>query len=128
MTAPNTAAGSAPTACGCHSTPRHGPGTELKELLRKIGIAPGPDCVCHAQAMEMNRRGAEWCEQNMSTIVGWLREGARREGLFFNGLGARFIVRAAIRESRREAARRAAQSQSLGAFPFPNNGVTARDG
>ena len=56
--------------------PNAGPGTELKKLLSRIGITPKAGCKCLARAVEMDIRGCEWCEANIDTIVGWLREEA----------------------------------------------------
>lgn len=51
----------------------------------------------------MDRQGVEWCEQNIDTIVGWLREQAHARGLpFFDAVG-RMLVRRAIRNARQRA-------------------------
>jgi len=79
-------------------------GTALKSLLASIGITATPDCPCNARAAEMDRRGCDWCEANIDTIVGWLREQAEARGrLFFDSAG-RVIVRRAILNARRAAA------------------------
>jgi hypothetical protein len=83
--------------------PTHGPGTELKKLLAKVGITASPDCACNARAAEMDRQGVEWCESNLDTIVDWLREQAEARGLPFLDLAGRLLVRRAISNARRNA-------------------------
>jgi hypothetical protein len=87
------------------SPPTSGPGTELKKLLAKVGIVATPDCSCNARAAEMDRQGVEWCEGNIDTIVGWLREQAQARGLPFLDLAGRMLVRRAIQNARKAAAR-----------------------
>jgi len=84
--------------------PAHGPGTELKKLLAKVGITAAPDCACNARAAEMDRQGVEWCEANIDTIVGWLREQATARGLPFLDVAGRLLVRRAISNARKAAA------------------------
>jgi hypothetical protein len=81
----------------------HGPGTELKKLLARVGITASPDCACNARAAEMDRQGVEWCEANLDTIVGWLREQATARGLPFLDIAGRLLVRRAIANARRNA-------------------------
>ena len=83
--------------------PTHGPGTELKKLLARVGITATPDCACNARAAEMDRQGVEWCEANLDTIVGWLREQATARGLPFLDVAGRLLVRRAIANARRNA-------------------------
>ena len=85
------------------ATPAHGPGTELKKLLARVGITATPDCSCNARAAEMDRQGVEWCEANIDTIVGWLREQAEARGLPFLDMAGRLLVRRAISNARRNA-------------------------
>lgn len=80
--------------------PTHGPGTELKKLLKKIGITASPDCSCNARARLMDERGIEWCEQNIDEIVGWLREEAGKRGLPFVDMAGRMLVNRAIKNSK----------------------------
>lgn len=85
--------------------PQRGPGTELKGLLAAIGITATPNCSCNQRAKYMDQMGVEWCQENVSTIVGWLREEARSRGLpFFDGIGT-LIVSRAINRARKDAAR-----------------------
>lgn len=80
--------------------PTDGPGTELKRLLARVGITATPDCSCNARAAEMDRQGVEWCEENIETIVGWLREQAHARGLPFIDAVGRMLVRRAIKNAR----------------------------
>ena len=80
-----------------------GPGTELKKLLARVGITSTPDCSCNARAAEMDRQGVEWCEANIDTIVGWLREQATARGLPFLDIAGRLLVKRAIANARRNA-------------------------
>jgi hypothetical protein len=83
--------------------PTFGPGTELKKLLARVGIVATDSCPCNARAAEMDRQGVEWCEANIDTIVGWLREQAEARGLPFLDLAGRMLVRRAIANARRNA-------------------------
>jgi hypothetical protein len=46
-----------------------GPGTELKKLLKLVGITASPTCSCNARARTMDTNGCDWCEANIDTIV-----------------------------------------------------------
>jgi len=81
--------------------PTHGPGTELKKLLSRVGITASPDCSCNARARTMDEKGCDWCEANLDEIVGWLREEAAKRGLPFIDLAGRMLVRRAIANARR---------------------------
>jgi hypothetical protein len=81
-----------------------GPGAELKKLLAAIGIAATPNCSCNARAAEMDRQGCDWCQENIDTIVGWLREEAEKRGLPFLDAAGRLLVKRAIRNARKAAA------------------------
>jgi hypothetical protein len=84
--------------------PTHGPGTELKKLLKRIGIVATPNCSCNARARKMDEEEAKepgWCEANLDEIVGWLREEAGKRKLPFVEVAARLVVRRAIANARR---------------------------
>lgn len=83
--------------------PGNGPGTELKKLLARVGITSTPDCSCNARAAEMDSQGVDWCDANVDTIVGWLREQAQARGLPFLDVAGRLLVRRAIANARRNA-------------------------
>jgi hypothetical protein len=86
-------------------SPGHGPGTELKKLLANwpFRIVATPNCSCNAKAAEMDRQGIEWCEANLDTIVGWLREEATKRRLPFLDAAGRLLVKRAIRNARKAA-------------------------
>lgn len=81
-----------------------GPGCHLARLLKRFGFRPTPGCRCQRYAAEMDARGCDWCEQNLDTIVGWLREEATKRGLPFLDAAGRLLVKRAIRNARRAAA------------------------
>jgi len=74
----------------------HGVGTELKKLLKLIGITASPTCACNARAKEMNERGIQWCKDNIDTIALWLKEEAERRNLPFFLYGAKKLIKIAI--------------------------------
>lgn len=76
-----------------------GPGTELKKLLASYGITPEAGCGCDDHAREMDQRGVEWCQENIDTIVGWMREEAAKRKLPFVAAAAKWLARRAIREA-----------------------------
>ena len=49
----------------------------------------------------MNDKGPDWCEQNMTTILGWLKEESNKRNLPFIESVAKLIVLRAIRLSRK---------------------------
>ena len=57
-----------------------GPGTELKAILRTLGINPGGSCDCNSKANKMDEWGVEGCRANRETILTWMREGQGRWG------------------------------------------------
>ena len=85
--------------------PPAGPGTELKKLLRLVGITATPTCPCNARAAQMDRWGADECESRQDEIVGWLREEAGRRRLPFVEMLAKKVVALAIRRARKAACR-----------------------
>lgn len=92
-------AGVAPLAPG-------GPGTELKSLLARVGIKASPTCSCNAKAAMMDANEARepgWCEKNIDTIVGWLREEATKRRLLFVDAAGKALVRLACLRARRRA-------------------------
>ena len=95
--------------CSAAPWPRDGVGTQLKRLLSKLGIRPTADCPCNDRARTMNARGIEWCEQNIATIIGWLKEEAENRKLPFLALPTKIIVQRAIKMAKRARDKRAAQ-------------------
>ena len=58
----------------------YGPGTELKAMLRMLGIEPTAACDCNQKATQMDAWGPDGCEQHFDEIVKWMREGSPRWG------------------------------------------------
>ena len=58
-------------------------------------------CSCKRHALEMNDRGNDWCDQNIDTIVGWLRDEAKRRNLPFLDAIGKLMVSRSIKKSRR---------------------------
>jgi hypothetical protein len=91
----------------------HGPGTELKKLLSRVGITATPNCKCNARVKHMDAMEAQepgWCERNIDTVVGYLREAAADRGLPFLDAAGRVLVKRAISNARKAEARRAGGS------------------
>jgi hypothetical protein len=80
-------------------------GTHLKHLLQSFFVVSTKGCKCQARAEHMNAMGNDWCEQNLETIVEWLKEEAAARGLPFISTVGRMIVRRAISNARKEAQR-----------------------
>ena len=81
-------------------TPNH-PGTILSKMIKSVGIGMTDSCSCKAHAIEMNNNGNDWCEQNIDTIVGWLRDEAKRRNLPFIDAIGKLLVSRAIKKSRK---------------------------
>ena len=79
-------------------------GTHLKKLLATFGIVASHNCSCNKRARIMNNNGPDWCEANIDTIVGWLREEASKRGLPFLDAVGKLLVRRAIKAARKAAA------------------------
>lgn len=52
-----------------------GPGTELKSILLRFGIAPG-NCQCRDMAARMDENGWEWSLDHMEEIVNVMKASA----------------------------------------------------
>jgi hypothetical protein len=85
----------------------HGPGTELSKLLKRFGIEPTPTCQCRAKAAEMDAWGCDECSkpERIEEVVAVMREEAKARGLPFVDMAGRVLVRRAISNARKEAAR-----------------------
>jgi|688.fasta_scaffold76134_4 hypothetical protein len=79
----------------------NGPGTVLSKMIKSLGIVMSDSCSCRRHAIEMNTQGNDWCEQNIDTVVGWLREEANRRGLPFVDMIGKLMVGRAIKKSRK---------------------------
>lgn len=77
-----------------------GVGAELKRLLLKWGIKEDGKCNCWKFAQLMNRKGPDWCEENLDRIVKRLRIASNKQGRFFQGWIAKRFVVSAIERSR----------------------------
>ncbi len=73
-----------------------GVGTELQNIIAKFGLRPAPNCKCQQHIREMDTNGVDWCEQNIPTITGWLREEAQRAKLPFTEIGAKRLIKRSI--------------------------------
>jgi hypothetical protein len=78
------------------------PGTELKALLKTIGIVASPTCSCNKRAKVMDEKGCDWCEQNIDEIDGWLAEEAKKRKLPYISLAGKTLIRLAIRRARKK--------------------------
>lgn len=82
--------------------PSTGPGTELKALLKTIGITAKPNCSCNKRAKIMDEKGCDWCEENIDEIDGWLAEESKKRGLPYISLAGKTLIRLAIRRARKK--------------------------
>ena len=83
----------------------HGPGTELKALLKRVGIVASPGCSCNTRAKLMDANELKepgWCEKNLETICDWLQEEATKRKLPFLRMAGKILVRKAIRNARKK--------------------------
>lgn len=78
----------------------NGPGTLLSGMLSTMGIKSTANCSCRRHALEMNEKGPEWCEQNMPTILSWLKQESEKRKLPFVESLAKMLVKRAIRQSK----------------------------
>jgi hypothetical protein len=79
----------------------NGPGTILTSMISSLGIKSTPNCSCRRHAIEMNEKGPDWCEQNLPTILGWLKEESSKRNLPYIESVASMIVKRAINTSKR---------------------------
>jgi hypothetical protein len=77
------------------------PGTILSKMIKKMGIVITSNCSCRRHALAMNENGNDWCENNIETIVGWLKEEAQKRKLPFIDAAGRFMIKRAIQKSRK---------------------------
>ena len=79
-----------------------GPGTELKALLKTIGITASPTCSCNKRAKVMDEKGCDWCEEHIDEIDGWLAEEAKNRKLPYLSLAGKTLIRLAILRARKK--------------------------
>jgi hypothetical protein len=78
-------------------------GTQLKGLLKRIGITATPNCSCNAKAAHMDKMGCQWTRDNIETVVDWLAEESKKRGLPFVRMAGRALVMAAVTLAERKA-------------------------
>ena len=78
-----------------------GPGSILSGMISAMGIKSTPNCSCRRHALEMNEKGPDWCEENLGTILSWLKEESEKRKLPFVRSVAKMMVQRAIKKSRR---------------------------
>lgn len=83
--------------------PTTGPGTELKRLLRWVGITDTGCGGCGGMAGRMDRMGSGACREMLDLIVGHLEKQAARRNLPFSRFAATKLVRLAIWKAERKA-------------------------
>lgn len=81
--------------------PAQGPGTELKKLLKTIGIEAKPGCKCNKRAQMMDEMGCDWCAANIDTIAAWLAEEAERRSLPYVPSAGKLLIKWAISRARK---------------------------
>jgi hypothetical protein len=79
----------------------YGPGTILANMFSAIGIKSSPTCSCKRHAIEMNTKGIEWCEQNIDTICGWLKEECEKRKIPYVEMIAKSVVQRAINKAKK---------------------------
>lgn len=79
----------------------NGPGSILTGMIKTLGISSSSTCSCRRHALEMNDKGPDWCEENMETILSWLRDEAKKRGLPFIDMVGKAMVQRAINRSRK---------------------------
>ena len=78
-----------------------GAGTILSGMIATMGIKTTPTCSCKRHAIEMNEKGNDWCAENMTTILSWLKEESTKRNLPFIETVGKMMVSRAIKTSRR---------------------------
>ena len=81
-----------------------GAGYFLSRYLSWFGLRGSENCKCRVRARLMDQRGPDWCEENITEVLDWLREAAEEKGLPFVATAARILVARAIDAARREQA------------------------
>jgi hypothetical protein len=79
----------------------NGAGTILTGMISALGIKSSSTCSCRRHALEMNEKGNDWCDQNIDTIVSWLKDESSKRGLPFVETVGRMMVNRAISKSRK---------------------------
>lgn len=77
---------------------KHGPGTELKNILANFGIHHTGNCRCMFYVAEMNRNGIQWTRDNLDYIARHMEQEVSQRGwkLPYLRHGAAVLVRLAL--------------------------------
>lgn len=75
-----------------------GVGTRVARILKLLGISYTKGCTCKSIAAEMNRKGPDWCEANIDSIVGKMMAEAKRRKFGFLVSIAQPIAKKAARK------------------------------
>lgn len=79
----------------------YGPGSILASMFSAIGIKSSPTCSCKRHALEMNKNGIEWCENNVDTICGWLKDECEKRKIPYVETVAKMVVNRAINKAKK---------------------------
>ena len=79
----------------------NGPGSILTGMISALGIKSTSTCSCRRHALQMNEEGPDWCEQNIDTILNWLKDESQKRSLPYVETVARVMVNRAINKSRK---------------------------
>ena len=82
-----------------------GPGSELSDILERLGMAQVEGCKCKGRARQMDKWGPEECLRRIDEIVGWLEEEAKNRKLPFFRWPAKTLVKVAIHRSQKHKTR-----------------------
>jgi hypothetical protein len=79
----------------------HGlPGTELQKLISWF-YTPSKKCKCATRIAKMNAWGPDKCEENIDTIMRWLKHSAAINSVPYVESAVRVLVWIAIRKARK---------------------------
>jgi len=78
----------------------NGPGTVLVKSIKSLGFAISDSCACKTQLLEMNDKGTDWCVENITKIVSWLKVQAQNINIVFIDSVAKVIIMRAIKKSK----------------------------
>lgn len=82
--------------------PSTGPGTQLKQLLARLGIHASPTCKCNSMARKMDEWGPDESLAHVEEIVDVMEETAKARGLPFLRAAGRLLVKRAIHNARKQ--------------------------
>jgi hypothetical protein len=80
--------------------PSSGPGTELQKLISWF-YTPSKKCKCATRIAKMNAWGPDKCEENIDTIMRWLKHSAAINSVPYVESAVRVLVWIAIRKARK---------------------------